>query len=55
MGVVSPGFDLVIIGEDRVLGDGEEGELCVRTDAGGGSQYIFKGAPMLAFQDQRQS
>ncbi|KAL8286807.1 hypothetical protein RQP46_004335 [Phenoliferia psychrophenolica] len=43
MGVASPGFEIGVIGVDRILGDGEEGELCVRTDVGGGSRYIFKG------------
>lgn len=44
MGRVAPGFEVAVIGAEGLLKDGEEGELCVRTDVGGGSRWIFKGA-----------
>ena len=44
MGLVAPGFEVGVVGVDKVLGPGEEGELCIRTDVGGGSKWIFKGA-----------
>lgn len=45
MGKAGPFFQVGIIGEDgRELGTGEEGELAIRTDHGGGAHWIFKGA-----------
>lgn len=44
MGKVAPSFVVGIIDDKgKELGDGEEGELAVRTDVGGGSRWIFKG------------
>ncbi|KAL8277980.1 hypothetical protein RQP46_009612 [Phenoliferia psychrophenolica] len=43
MGLVSPGFEVGVVGTDRIMKTGEEGELCIRTDQGGGSHWIFKG------------
>jgi len=45
MGKAGPFFQVGIIGEDgRELGTGEEGELAIRVDQGGGACWIFKGA-----------
>ncbi|KAM0788367.1 hypothetical protein ACM66B_001507 [Microbotryomycetes sp. NB124-2] len=44
MGKVAPSFVMgVLDGEGRELPDGQEGQLAVRTDVGGGSRWIFKG------------
>jgi hypothetical protein len=51
MGKVSPFFTVGIIDHDgRELGVGEEGEIGIRTDVGGGARWIFKGAwPLLCW------
>ena len=49
MGKASPGFEIGVVGVDALMPFGEEGELCVRTDVGGGSRWIFKGG-FLALQ-----
>jgi len=45
MGRVAPGVEVCVIGTDTELPDGAEGELCVRTDPGGGAggSWIFSG------------
>ena len=45
MGRVAPGVEVCVIGADTELPDGAEGELCVRTDPGGGAggSWIFSG------------
>ncbi|KAK4058387.1 hypothetical protein OIO90_000545 [Microbotryomycetes sp. JL221] len=44
MGKVAPSFVMgVLDSEGRELPDGEEGQLAVRSDIGGGSKWIFKG------------
>lgn len=43
MGKASPGITLGILGPSGVLPIGEEGELCVRSDLGGGKTWLFKG------------
>lgn len=44
MGKPAPYFEIGIIDhEGRELGDGEEGELAIRTDKGAGDVWIFKG------------
>lgn len=42
-GKVAPGFELGVLGPEGELEVGQEGEICVRTDRGGGSNWIFKG------------
>lgn len=50
MGKVGPFFEIAIIGPDgQELEDGEEGEFGVRTDAGGGACWIFKGKRPLIY------
>lgn len=43
MGRVAPGVEVCVLGATEELPHGAEGELCIRTDAGGGSSWIFAG------------
>lgn len=43
MGKPAPGMEMAILGPTGVLGVGEEGEIVVRCDRGGGMNWIFKG------------
>lgn len=49
MGKPGPFFQMGIIGQDgEELGVGQEGEIAIRTDEGGGACWIFKGEPRLS-------
>lgn len=55
MGKVAPHFVVGIIGsKGEELADGEEGELAVRTDVGGGQKWIFKGYVKKGKVDKRE-
>ncbi|BGP38606.1 hypothetical protein JCM10450v2_002555 [Rhodotorula kratochvilovae] len=55
MGKVGPFFQVGIIGQNgEQLADGEEGEIAVRTDEGGGACWIFKGYIKNGKVDKRE-
>lgn len=55
MGKAAPFFEIGIIGQDgEQLTNGQEGELAVRTDRGGGTCWIFKGYVKNGKVDKRQ-
>lgn len=53
MGKPSPGMEMAILGPNGVLGAGLEGEIAVRTDVGGGRNWIFKGYVKNGVVDER--
>lgn len=54
MGKAAPGIEMGILGPNGLAEVGDEGEIVVRTDSGGGKNWIFKGYLKEGKLDLRQ-